>query len=120
MLDSVVQLFQQVWEEGSAPSEWKDAMIVLIHKKGDLSLCDSWHGINLLDVGGKRYAKIIQCGLQAVAEEVLLDSQRGFRHGRGCVDMIFSARQAIEHHTKTFMLFVDLQKAYDSIPRRVL
>ena len=58
-----------------------------------------------------------------MAEEVLLDSQCGCRRGRGCVDMIFGARQmiekAIEHHTKHQDL-VDLRKAYDSVPCRAL
>lgn len=114
-----MQLFQQVWEEGSAPSEWKDALIVPIPKKGDLSLCDNWHGISLLDVG-KLFKKTIQCRLQAVAEEVLLD---WFWQGRGGVDMIFGARhlieKAIEHQTKILMVFVDLRK-YDSVPRRTV
>ena len=38
--------------------------------------------------------------------------------------MIFCARQLVEkareHNTKVFMLFVDLRKAYDSIPRQAL
>ena len=55
-----------------------------------------------------------------VAEEVLSDSQCGFCSGRGCVDIIFCARQIVEkareHNTKIYMLFVDLRKAHDSIP----
>ena len=97
----------------------------------DLSLCDNWRGISLLDVGGKRFAKIIQQRLQAVAERVFPDSQCGFRGGRGCIDMIFCAidmifcarqlvEKAIEHNTKLFMLFIDLQKTYDSVPREAL
>ena len=38
--------------------------------------------------------------------------------------MIFCARQliekAIEHNTKIFMLFIDLQKTYDSVPSQAL
>ena len=38
--------------------------------------------------------------------------------------MIFCVRQlvekAIEHNTKVFLLFVDLRKAYDSVPRAAL
>ena len=44
--------------------------------------------------------------------------------GRGCVDIIFAARQLIEktreYDDVLFMLFVDLKKAYDSVPRRAL
>ncbi len=40
------------------------------------------------------------------------------------MDMIFGARQLIEktmeHKTKMFMLFVDLRKAYDSVPCKTL
>ena len=124
LLDYLVVLFQSVWSEGSVPQEWKDALIVPIPKKGDLSLCDNWRGISLLDLGGKVFAKIIQQRLQSVAERVLPESQCGFRSGRGCVDMIFCARQlvekAVEHNTQVFMLFIDLRKAYDSIPREAL
>ena len=62
MLDRLVELLQHVWEEGSVR---KDALIVPIPKKGDLSLCDNWCGISLLDVGEKLFAKTIQisgCG----------------------------------------------------------
>ena len=59
-----------------------------------------------------------------IAEEILPDSQCGFRKGRGCTDMIFVARQLVEkcreHDDTLFVLFVDLRKAYDSVPRPAL
>ena len=84
----------------------------------------SWRGISLLDVMGKLFARVLNNRLQLVVEETVSDSQCGFRAGRGCVDMIFCVRQlvekAIEHNTKVFLLFVDLRKAYDSVPRAAL
>ena len=53
-------------------------------------------GISLLDVVGKVLGRIIQDRLKLVAEDVLPDTQRGFRAGRGCTDMIFVARQLVE------------------------
>ena len=54
----------------------------------------------------------------------LPDSQCGFRKGRGCTGMIFVARQlmekSVEHASELYVLFVDLKKAYDSIPRSAL
>ena len=55
----------------------------------DLSVCDNWRGISLLDIGGKLFTKTIQSRLQDVVEEVLFDSQYGLRRGRGFVDMTF-------------------------------
>ena len=73
-------------------------------KKGDLTQCDNWHGISLLDMMEKLFVKVIQGRLQAVVEDVLTDSQCGFRSGRGCVDTIFCAQQLMEkvreHDTK--------------------
>ncbi len=57
---------------------------------------------------------------QKVAEEELPESQCGFRAQRGCSDMIFTMRQLLEksyeHRAKVFLLFIDLKKAYDSVP----
>ena len=62
---------------------------------------------------------MIQQDLQA---EVVADSQCNFRCNYGCIDMIFCASQLIEktteQDTKAFIiLFIDLKKVYDSVPR---
>ena len=91
--------------------------------KGDLSSCDNWRGISLLDVVGKVVARVLQVRLQKLAEEELPESQCGFRSGR-CADMIFTVRQLVEksweHCSKVFLTFIDLKRAYDSVPREAL
>ena len=100
------------------PSEWRDALLVCVPKKRDLSCCDNWRDISFLDVMGKLFARVLNDRLQLVVEEGVSDSQCEFRAGRGCVNMIFCVCQlvekAIEHNTKLFLLFVE---AYDSVPR---
>lgn len=124
ILDHIGDLFRTVWSEQCVTADWRDAVIVPIPKKGDLSLCDNWRRISLLDVMGKVFAKVVQGHLQDVVEDVVSESQCGFRKERGCIDMIFCARQLVEkareHDTSVYMLFVDLSKAYDSIPRQTL
>ena len=67
---------------------------------------------------------INQNRLQVVAETLLADLQCGFQKGRGCVDMIFVAGQlmekAREHGDSLFIMFVDLKKVYNSVPRNAL
>ena len=122
--EHVLDLFKSVWEEGSVPEEWVDAVLVAIPKKGDLSVCDNWRGISLLDVFGKLFARILKQRLESVAEKELAESQCGFRKGRGCVDMIFCARQLIEktleHEETAYIVFVDLKKAYNGVPREAM
>ena len=83
-----LKLFNQVWQEQTIPHEWKDALIVPIPKKGDLSSCGNWRSISLLDVAEKVLAKTFQKRLQIVAEDVLPDTSCGFSSRRGCVDII--------------------------------
>ena len=117
----ILKLMEQVWKDGEVVSAWRDAVIVPIPKKGDdLRCCDNWRGISLLDVVGKVMARILKERLEVVADRILPESQCGFRKGRGCIDMIFVARQLIEkvreHSEALYILFVDMRKAYDSIP----
>ena len=92
----LVDLIKAAWRDQKVPNDWRDAIIVPIPKKGDLTSCDNWRGIALLDVVGKVLAKIIQ-------RTELPESQCGFREGRGCSDIDFMVRQqAHEHHSKVF------------------
>ena len=106
----LLALIKKVYgSSGQVLVEWRDAVIVPIPKKGDLRSCGNWRGISLLDVAGKLFARLIQDRLQSLAMDVLPDSQCGFRSGRGCIDMVFLARQlvekAIEHSSDLYVLF---------------
>ena len=120
----LLDLVHTAWREKKVPQEWANSVLVPVPKKGDLSCCDNWRGISLLDVVGKVVGRILQDRLQQLAEEVLPELQCGFRKKCGCSDMIFVARQLVkklrEHQAKMFFIFIDLRKAYDSVPRAAL
>ena len=122
--DRILRIMEKIWEGGCVVDDWKDAVVVPIPKKGDLRHCDNWRGISLLDVVGKIMARIVKERLDQIADRVLPESQSGFRKARGCVDMIFVTTQLVEkareHNDTLYMLFVDLKKAYDSVPREAL
>ena len=65
--DLLLDLVQTVWEERQVPREWANATIIPIPKKGNLTVCDNWRSIALLEVVGKVVASIIQAKLQKLA-----------------------------------------------------
>lgn len=117
-------IFLNIWEKAEVPSDFKDALIVTIFKKGDKSVCGNYRGISLLSTAGKVLAVILLKRLVPIAEEILPETQHGFRPGRGTIDMIFVARQLLEkskeHRVPLHLIFFDLEKAFDSICRETL
>lgn len=95
--DLLLELVQDVWRQQKVPKDWVDAVLILLPKKGDLSNCDNWRGIALLDVVRKVVAQVLQERLQELAEDVLPESQCGFRKGRSCTDMIFTGKLLKSH-----------------------
>ena len=116
----------EIWAGADIPSSWKDALLVTIYKnKGDRAVCSNSRGIALLGTAGKVLAKIMQKRLvSSVSEQLMPETQCGFRSGRSTVDMIFAARQVLEktreQHRDVFIAFVDLSKAFDSVDRELL
>lgn len=121
---ALLDIIHKAWREGCVPKEWRNAELVPIPKKGNLTSCDNWRGIALLDVVGKVVGRLIQTRLQQLAERELPESQCGFRRGRSCTDQIFTVSQIVEklfeHRTPGHLVFIDLKKAYDSVPRKAL
>ena len=84
--------------------------------------CSNYRGIRLLEHGLKVYEKILEMRLKKLIQ--LDDRQYGFRSGKSTTDPIFILRQLQEKYCakqrKLFHVFVDLQKAFDSVPRRII
>lgn len=117
---------KNLWADEKLPKSWKDATIIPIYKnKGSKSDCNNSRGIFLLSVAGKVLAKIMLARLVThVSEAVLPESQCGFRKERGTIDMVFSLRQiqekSMEQNRDLYIVFVDLTKAFDTVPRELL
>ncbi|XP_069998486.1 uncharacterized protein [Penaeus vannamei] len=118
-------LFQTYWEAGNLPQDFRDATIITLFKqKGDRRDCGNHRGISLLSIAGKILAEIVLMRLHKISEDVLPESQSGFRQGRGSVDMIFAFRQlqekAMEQNVPLYAVFVDFMKAFDTVDRDTL
>ena len=113
------KLFNKVWEEEKVPETWKKGIIVKLPKKGDLSVCSNWRGINLLSTPGKIFCRIMLQRMRQAIERILREEQAGFRSGRGCIDQIFVLRtiveQSLEWNSSLYINFIDFEKAFDSI-----
>ena len=120
----VTEIFKQIWEEGQIPEAWKTGLIFKLPKKGDLGDCNNWRGITLLSLTSKVFSRIVLSRLTAVLEKDLRPQQAGFRPGRSCSDHIFTLRQILEQskewNTPLYIIFIDLEKAFDSIHQESL
>ena len=96
-------------------------MVIPIHKKGCRLPCSNYRGISLLSVAGKWFGKVLNTRLRASTEGRVMEEQGGIRAMRGYLDQVFTLRQvmekAIEKRRELFMVFIDLEKAYDRVNR---
>ncbi|KAI8493068.1 hypothetical protein Bbelb_290720 [Branchiostoma belcheri] len=93
---ALIKLFNRVWEDEKVPDFWKRGIIVKLPKKGDLSVCGNWRGINLLSVTGKIFCRVLLQRVRRSIDKVLREEQAGFRGGRSCTDQIFVLRTIVE------------------------
>ena len=111
-------------EGGVVYDSWLMARLVLLPKKGDLSLCKNWRGICLLDISSKILSSVLVAPMGELMNRIGMESQVDFRWDRGTIDGLFTTHLGLskrkEHGLETWALFIDLVKAFDSVPREAL
>ena len=114
------RLLNTFMKQCKVPEDWRTGLIVPIWKrKGDAQDPGKYRGVTLLSHIMKLLERILDKRLRERVE------QPGFRKGRGTTDGMFSLRQLAENRDwrgkKTWlqMAFVDLEKAFDTVPRKM-
>jgi hypothetical protein len=119
----LTRFFNRIWREGRMPYDWNTGTIVPVYKgKGDPLTCNSYRPIKLLEHTLKLLERIISRRILKIAH--INSMQRGFLPDRSALDAIFAVRTIVERHLELdrdiWAAFVDLEKAYDRVPRDLI
>ncbi len=123
-LHLVLQLFNQLWDNGLFPQTWRTAIVLpLLKPNKNPSLVDSYRPISLTSVLCKIFEKIVQARLQYLLQSrnLLTPVQHGFRPFRSTTDnLVFlqhQIHQAFAHQNHLLAIFFDFTKAFDTVRR---
>lgn len=116
------ELFTKAYRTGTIPEDWGKSIICPIYKnKGDHQMCANYRGISLMNHTAKLYEIILERRLKQHAEVKLGEWQHGFRPGKSTTDMIFAIKRMMDKHWEyakpLYIAFLDLEKAFDRVPR---
>ena len=117
------ELATAIIRDGKVPTDWEQSFIVCLYKgKGDALDRGNYRGLKLTEQAMKFLERIVDGLIRQVVS--IDDSQFGFVPGRGTTDAILLVRQLLEKYLavykRLYMAFIDLEKAFDHVPQRVI
>jgi hypothetical protein len=77
-LSAIHKLINSVWNKEELPDQWKESIIVPIHKKGDKTDCNHHCGISMLSTSYKMLSNILLSMLNPYIDEIIGYHQCGF------------------------------------------
>ena len=124
--DTLCKIFNMCITSGKHPDRLKLAHALPIFKKGSRLLVSNYRPISLLSNLNKILEKIMHKRIYAFLEkhEILYQLQFGFRAGysttHALIHMTEAIRSALDSGSVTCGIFVDFQKAFDTVNHEIL
>ena len=122
----ISDIFQQSLDTGSLPSDWRNANISPVFKKGNKHTASNYRPVSLTSVCCKILEHIICSSILKHLEKysILTPLQHGFRSGHSCESQLIVTMHDItttyDRKIQTDMVILDFSKAFDTVPHRKL
>ncbi len=119
-------VFNKSIQEGVFPDSMKLAEVVPLYKSKRKDLVENYRPVSLLPVLSKVLERIIYKRLYSFLcnRALLFESQYGFRNNHSTIDAVLELGGQIlkgfEHKEYTLGVFLDLSRAFDSVPHGTL
>ena len=122
-VDILLEIFNTRMDSEKMPDEWRNSNLIPIFKnKGDIQDYGNYRGIKLMSHTLNMWERIIERRLREKVE--ISEQQFGFMPGWSTTDATFAQRKLVEKYREgqreLHCLFIDLEKAYDRVPRAEL
>ena len=119
-------IFQKSLDSGIIPSDWREANISPIFKKGDRSVPSNYRPVSITSICCKLIEHIIFSNIMDHYNQhhILTEAQHGFRPGRSCeTQLIITAQdltKSIDDREQVDAIVLDFSKAFDRVPHQRL
>lgn len=122
----LTDIFNTSIQERQIPYQWKQARVSAIHKKGDKKLASNYRPVSITSIVCRVLEKIIRNSIiEYLTKECLISKfQFGFIKGRSTslqlLNILNDWTNSIERKNYTDCIYLDYQKAFDTVPHRRL
>ncbi len=122
----LAKIFSESIKLAEIPSEWKIARVSAIHKKGDKKLASNYRPISITSIICRVMETMIRDHITTYLQNhnLLSDFQFGFIKGRSTTLQLLNVLDdwtlSLENKNITDCLYLDYQKAFDSVPHKRL
>ena len=107
---------------GHLPSDWRDANVVPLFKKGSRDQPQNYRPVSLTSVVGKILESIVKDNVVQHLEKykLLANSQHGFLSGRSCLtnllEFLENLTSEVDEGNGADVIYLDFSKAFDKVP----
>ena len=117
---SVTQLFKKCASSGKIPSQWKEANVTALYKKGSKRDPLNYRPVSLTSIVCKLYEKLIRRHVWNHVVTQISEDQHGFVEKKSCLSNLLESVDSIldllEDGEPVDVFYFDFRKAFDSVP----